>query len=481
MRVRTVSLLSLAGMLLTSATVYSLTPSSKLASEVSAVPDTPPDGGGTVAEEPPVASFEAGTTLRVSGRVGHPRMVRGSSGETFVLLEVGAGEEGAAAPGGAGNLAIVIDRSGSMTGDRIRNALAGAVEAVDRLGDGDMVSVVAFDSVARTVVPPTTLDPSNRAQVKAEIRRITPGGDTCISCGLDEGLRDLSQRGGKVDRMILLSDGDATAGVRDPAGFRAIAERARAAGVSISTVGVGVEYNQKILGGIALQGGGEHYFIEDTASLQRVFQAEAEKLRATVARDAEASIELGDGVELERVFDRTFERRGRQIVVPLGSFSRGEQKTVLVQVRVPTGATGRAPVARVSLDFRDLVRGERGRCAGSLEVAVGTEAAGLDAVVGGRVQRSKTAAALLEVNDLVERGRVDEARRRIAAQQQELATASATAAAAASPARRADVDRDFAGQARSLSSASSVLAKPSPAAAPRAVRANQELANPLMR
>src|SRR5690349_10862683 len=114
MRVRTVSLLSLAGMIFTSATVFSLTPTPKPPVDLSPVLDGVP-GGGVVAEPTPTASFEDGRTLTLRGRVGHPRLVRGSSGETFVLLEVGTGADGAAAPRGAGHLAIVIDRSGSMT------------------------------------------------------------------------------------------------------------------------------------------------------------------------------------------------------------------------------------------------------------------------------------------------------------------------------------------------------------------------------
>jgi Ca-activated chloride channel family protein len=476
MRLRTVAALAFAGMVLSSATVYSLTPAPK-PPIATPVPEVAP---ATPAPAPEiVSSFDAGTTLRVGGRVGHPRLLQGSSGETFVLLEVRAGDGASAARAGSSHLAIVIDRSGSMKGDRIQNAIAGAVEAVDRLGDGDLVSVVAFDTTVTDVVRAVALGPGNREQVKASIRGIKLGGDTCISCGLEEGLRELGTARGFVDRMILLSDGEATAGVRDLPGFRAIAERARAEGVSVTTIGVGVDYNQKVLGGIALQAGGQHYFIENTAALARVFQAEADQLRATVARDATASIELGEGVELTSVADRTFERRGRRVLVPLGSFARQEEKTVLLRVRVPTSAEGRHPVANVSLDYADLAEGKPGRCAGQLETLVGAEQASIDAVVGGRVERGRTATALLEANDLLEQGRVDEARRRLALQQAELA-ASASAAASAAPAnRKGDVARDFASQASSLSTAAAAAAAPRPA--PRAMRANQEMANPFLK
>jgi Ca-activated chloride channel family protein len=477
MRLRNVALFSLAGMVFSSATVYSFTPPARQ-------PGLAGGDGVTVSTPAPpvdgiVSSFDEGSTLRVGGRVGHARLVRGSSGETFVLLEARAGDVEEASKARSG-LALVIDRSGSMKGERIQNALAGAVEAVDRLADGDFVSVVAFDTRPTVVVSATSVGSINRERIKDEIRKIRLGGDTCISCGIDEGLRELAKMRGTVQRMILLSDGDATDGVRDLAGFKALAETARAQGVSVTTIGVGVSYNQKILGAIALQGGGGHHFIENAGALDRVFRAEADKLRSTVAREAEATIELGDGVEVERVFDRTFERRGRRVVVPLGSFARGEEKTVLMKVRIPTALAGKVPVASVSMRYDDLVRGEQGRCEGKLEVGVGERAADLDAVVGGRIQRSQTAAALLEANELLEKGKVEEARLRLEVQKRVLETA-ASAAAAAPPAGRAqDVDRDFKGQAGALDSASDALKKPAPAAKPRAVRKNQEFANPMM-
>lgn len=481
MKIAHVALLSAAGMLLSTATVLSFAGGSKPPSAVAEVASPgAPIPPGTDAD---LASFNAGSTLRVEGRVGHPRMVKGSRGETFVLLEV-QGDSGArAAKPAPSHLAIVIDRSGSMKGDRIKNALDGAASAVDHLGDGDQVSVVAFDDRATVVVPATEIDAGSRERVKAEIRKIGLGGETCISCGIEDALSELQRSADKVDRMIVLSDGEATAGVRDLPGFQAIAARARSRGVGITTMGLGVTYNQKVLGAIALDSGGSHHFIENLASLERVFQAEADKLRATVAAEAEASIDLGAGVELERVFDRTFERRGRSVVVPLGTFAQGDTKTVLLQVRVPSRDEGAAPVADVRLTYRDLVDGRQSRCEGTLGVVITRDPNGgspLDAVVSGRVQRSLTAAALLEANDLFARGRVEEAERRLAVQQKAVAAAATAAAAAGPPAKRkADVENDFAGQAGSLDGASRGLnrASPKPAAA---VRRNQEKANQSM-
>ncbi|MFO0757093.1 MAG: VWA domain-containing protein [Byssovorax sp.] len=481
MKVRNVALLSCAGMLLTSATVYSFAPSGLPAVALPSVPEIKP---AVVVSDAVGASFEAPGTLHLEGRIGNASLPAGGAGETFVLLEVKNEAGDQAKVSAPSHLALVIDRSGSMAGARLDNAIAGALAAVDRLAEGDMVSVVAFDTKPSVVVPATEVSASSRGRIREAIRGITLGGDTCISCGIEEAVSQFVAGSGKVHRMILLSDGDATAGVRDVPGFRSIAQRARERGVSVSTVGVGVSYNQKILGSIAQEAGGGHYFIEDSRSLDRVFQAEADALRTTVAVNAEAEVELGPGVELVQVFDRSFQKRGQKVVVPLGSFTQGETKTVLLKVRVPSRSEGLAKVAEVGLGFRDLVRGEDGRAGGKLGLMVSrdaTAAAELDGVVEGRVQRAETAAALLAANDLAERGKLDEAQQRLASRQRELSSAAARARQAAPAKRGRDVEEDFKGQSSSLDEANRSFDKNAPKKPDVAVRRNQEMANPFMK
>jgi Ca-activated chloride channel family protein len=444
-----VALLTALGMLLTSVSVYSLTPPGGATIGGEAL-----QGGGVVADTassqpaPPteLARFSAGSTLMVEGRVGHPKIARSSRGETFVMLEVRGTDAAKARTAAPINLALVIDRSGSMKGSRIRNAISAATAAVDRMSDGDVVSVVTFDTQVQDVVTPTTIGPGARERVNAAIRGIGLGGDTCISCGVEEGLRLLAQTSGKVNRVILLSDGDANHGVRDVPGFRKLAQRAETKGVSVTTIGVDVDYNEKIMTAIAQDSNGRHYFVENDSGLSRVFEQEAESLTSTVASNAEVTLDLGPGVELERVFDRSFRRSGNQVVVPLGTFARSEVKSVLLKVRVPSGGLGAAPVANVEMTYRDLVSENDGRCSGKLALEVvpsASEASDLDAVVNGRVQRSETAAVLKDANTLFEQGKVAEARRKLGTQEQSLRAAATKAKLAAPASRAADVDKDF--------------------------------------
>lgn len=444
-----VALLSALGMLLTSVSVYSLTPPGGFTGghRPDSAGVTSEDGKTAVvaAAQPEISRFNAGGNVMIEGRLGHGKLARTANGETFLMLEV-RGADGAGARSAAPvNLGLVIDRSGSMKGTRIRNAISAATSAVDRLNDGDVVSVVTFDTRTQVVAAPTVIGPGARERVNAAIRGITLGGDTCISCGIDEAMSQLAQTSGKVSRMLLLSDGDANHGVRDLSGFRGIAQRAQGRGVSITTIGVDVDFNEKIMTAIAQESNGRHYFAANDAALPRIFEQEAEGLTHTVASNAEAVIDLAPGIDLDRVFDRSFRRVGNRVIVPLGSFSGSEVKTVLMKVKVPVGRDGVLPVADVELTYRDLAGNQDGRCGGklALEVVDASQASELDAVVNGRVQRSETASALKDANNLFEQGKFEEAKRRLATREQALRSVADKAKKAAPAARAADVSRDF--------------------------------------
>jgi Ca-activated chloride channel family protein len=402
----------------------------------------------------------------VEGRVGQRRVAR-SPGEEFVLLEVrGADTTGKLAT--PVNLALVIDRSGSMKGTRLRNAIGAATGAVNRLRDGDVVSVVTFDTRTEVVVAPTTVGPGTRERIASDIGRIALGGDTCISCGIDEGMAELERTPGMVNRMIVLSDGDANHGVRDVPGFRNMAQRARDRGISVTTIGVDVDYNEKILSAIAQESNGGHYFVENDASLERVFAQEAESLTSTVASSTEAAIELPPGIELDRVFDRSFRKVGNQIIVPLGAFARGEVKTVLLKVRMTGAALGAQPVANVELTYRDLVNDTQGKCAGKLAAEITSDTttdSEMDSAVQDRIERSQTAATLREANNLAAQGKFDEARRRLSQQQQAIVAAAGKAKKAKPTARGAEVEKDLDRQLAVIDEANRGFATPPPVAA----------------
>jgi Ca-activated chloride channel family protein len=358
-----------------------------------------------LAEETPAPGpFVAEGTLTLEGRLGQATLVADRSAETHLLVQVSAPQTDRT-PLASANVSIVIDRSGSMKGSRMRNAIAAARGMIDRLRDGDSVSVVAYDGDATTLLPTTTITSQTRASVGFALADMRAGGSTCISCGIELGLDLLAQRRGAVDRMLLLSDGEANRGAQSVAEFRQLAARARAREIAISSIGVDLDYNAQVLSALAQSSDGNHHFVEDTRQLPVAFEQELTALVGTVADEAEVEIALAPGVELLDVADREFFRTASgSLRVPMGAFAAGATKTVLVRLRVPEGGTGDRPVADVQLAFNDRVLGVPSRLEGALAArfvgAADAPPAGiLDPVVEARVSRTETVAALATAND----------------------------------------------------------------------------------
>ncbi|GAB4561800.1 MAG: VWA domain-containing protein [Haliangiales bacterium] len=414
------------------------------------------------------ATFRADGTLTMEGRVGHAVLPTGAGSETFLFVDVASPSGQTALTPAPLELAIVIDRSGSMRGKRLRNALAAARTAIDRLRTGDRVSVISYDTRTSTVVPTTTITPSSRGRVRAALGSIRAGGDTCISCGLDAAMQRLQREPGRVSRVLLLSDGEATAGVRSEAGFRQIAESCRAMGASITSIGVDVDYNERIMATVARSSNGRHFFVEDAAALAGIFDQEMERLLRVVATDAEVAIDLAPGVVVQEVYDRGFQRVGLgRVVVPLGAFSDSERKTVLMRLRVPGGASGARPLANVGLGYSDLVTQRPTRSEGHLAIELTSDAgklAPLDALVSARLGQSEVVQALERANQLVQRGDASGAQVLLDERRQVLAERRSRASKAAPRGRAGGLERDFDKLDGILGAASSGFAQPPPAA-----------------
>ena len=360
------------------------------------------------------AEFQAAGALSIHGRLAHRQIPPSERVETYVMLEL-RGEEQAAVTRPAVHLGLVIDRSGSMSGARLRNAQDGAVSAVARLHDGDMVSVTAFDTHVLPLVPPTVLDAHSRGHVIAAIQGLSTGSDTCISCGLEAALASLAASPDFVGRVLLLSDGEANVAVRDVAGFGRIGQGAQARDVSITTIGVGIDYNERILSALSRESNGRHYYADSESSLSRIFDSEADALSGVVATHAEARIELAPGVELVALKDRAHRIEGSAVVVPLGQFSRAESKTVLLEVALGPHAQGDFPVCDVEVRYQGGQPGGASKLVGRLATTAtaGALLSDMDPAVEVRVQRSDTARSLVEANELFAQGKTGEADRKL--------------------------------------------------------------------
>jgi Mg-chelatase subunit ChlD len=164
-------------------------------------------------------------------------------------------------------MVLVIDKSGSMSGDKIEMAKTAARSAVELLGPNDKVGVVAFDGDTYTMSEMQSA--SNRARISDEISRIEAGGGTVMYPAMERAYQFLQQTTAKIKHVIILTDG-----ISSPGDFQGLAAEMASARITVSTVAVGTDSDTSLLEEIARVGQGRHYLTEDPASIPQIFAKE---------------------------------------------------------------------------------------------------------------------------------------------------------------------------------------------------------------
>ncbi|MEI7848508.1 MAG: VWA domain-containing protein [Chloroflexota bacterium] len=190
------------------------------------------------------------------------------------------------------NLALVLDRSGSMSGDKLTHVKQAAVHVLNMLQEQDTIALVAYDDAIDLLAPSTPVTDSIRKQIKERISRLEPGGSTNLSGGWLAGCREAASaaREGTVNRTLLLTDGQANAGIQDLEELSQHARELSRRGVTTSTFGVGEGFNEHLLEAMSNQGNGNFYYIDHPRSIPDLFMREFKELAAITARDVEIDI-----------------------------------------------------------------------------------------------------------------------------------------------------------------------------------------------
>ncbi|QDU19716.1 VWA domain-containing protein [Urbifossiella limnaea] len=274
------------------------------------------------------------------------------------------------------NLGLVLDRSGSMAGKPLDQAVAAAGILLDQLDGRDTLSVVAFDHTVDTVVPQEPV--ADRAAVMKRLRKVRPGGSTNLFDGWDAGCGQVAccRADHAVNRVLLLTDGAANHGVTDPAKVAGHAAWWAARGVSTTTLGFGRDFEEDLLLKMAEASGGNFYYIETPEDACQVFQIEGETLTSVAVRNLVLTLTpaAGSGVVVKDVLNRyaTRETPGG-LVVSAGDVYAAEDKILGVAIEVPPQSRGRTAVPLVEVSYTcDLIShgGRTVRAAGSFTVAV---------------------------------------------------------------------------------------------------------------
>ncbi len=353
------------------------------------------------------------------------------------------------------NLALVIDRSGSMHGDKIDYAKAAAIEAVRRLEPDDRFALIAFDHEVETLVPACRV--GDRRDLESRIRSITARGNTAIYGGVTQGAvelrRNLEDRR-YTHRMVLLSDGLANNGPSRPEDFARLGALLIREGISVSTVGLGNDYNEDLMTRLARTSDGNTYFVSSSRDLPNIFTTELGDVLSVTARRVVVTVEFPSYVRPLAFVGREGVIRGQRAEFSLNQLYGGQEKFALVEVEVDAGGAGEErELASARVEFEDAVNRRSATLAVRRQVSF---SASEEKVVGAADRKVQTdyavnvlAVAKDEAIALVDAGRRDQAAQTLRERTKELQTMSETygnvavgslAAAAAPAAKKIEQD-----------------------------------------
>ena len=246
------------------------------------------------------------------------------------------------------NLALVIDRSGSMSGDKIDNVRRAAVHVLDLLQEQDQVAIVAYDDTINLLAPSQHVTPQARASLKSLIQELMPGNMTNLCggwlSGCEEVARVANATGGQLNRVLLLTDGLANVGITDLEEIGLHASQLLNRGIATSTFGVGLDFNEHLLEHMANQGGGRFYFISDPVAIQGIFVQEFRELAAVTAQAVEVTLEIPAQVDAKVLGSWRNEQTGQSLRLWLGDIPSGQRREVYVRLLVPP-QSGQAELA----------------------------------------------------------------------------------------------------------------------------------------
>lgn len=255
------------------------------------------------------------------------------------------------------NISIVLDRSGSMGDEgKIDYAKAALRKLVDQLQSEDVLSIVIYDDIIDVLRPAKRVG-TNKYLIKHLIDDIYPRGSTNLGGGMMEGLRQVERNLNReyVNRVVLLSDGLANQGITDPLQLDRIARSYRAKCISLTTMGVGMDYNENLMVGLAQNGGGNYYFIETPSSLASIMNREFKTLSTVVAQNASIELSLGHNVAIRDIIGCEYHAEGDHYVVPVGDLYSNESREFTVELIIPEG-TGSLTVATGTLRYESNQR-----------------------------------------------------------------------------------------------------------------------------
>jgi Ca-activated chloride channel homolog len=254
------------------------------------------------------------------------------------------------------HFALVLDCSGSMHGKKLRRVKDAVQVVIDHLSPADAITIVTFSNRAQTIVPTQfARDPQG---MKAQVETIRAGGGTTMPCGMQQGLDEMFrwESANAVKRMIVLTDGR-TSGSKK---CRELARSAREVGVVISPLGIGADWDEKLLDDIGvLSGGSEAEFVRQPDDAIAIFRQQVLSAVDVVVRNAVLTVHLPQGVSPRRAVKvlpaisdlGASVLSDRRVTIPLGDLEKSHPPTILLELVVEPRSAGVFRIAQSEVSY----------------------------------------------------------------------------------------------------------------------------------
>lgn len=241
------------------------------------------------------------------------------------------------------SLAVVLDTSGSMEGEKIEEARRSVLRLLSEMRDDDEITVVRYSDTSELVQPLARVG-NVRGTLVAKVQQLVASGGTNIPGGLSHGLRALEEAArGRVRRIVLVSDGlDSTR-----ARAESLARSSFSSGITVSSLGIGLDFDESYMGSLAQNGHGNFAFVKDGASLAKFLHRELEETAGTTIENAHVQLHLPDGVQFVSATgaDAVVTGDGREVSLVVGSLFAGDERRIVVELTSSAAAEG------TTLDF----------------------------------------------------------------------------------------------------------------------------------
>lgn len=257
------------------------------------------------------------------------------------------------------NLSIVIDHSGSMAGEKLQQAKNSARMIIDNLTADDFVNIVIYDSDVEVIQAATRVLDKN--EIKRKIDRINSGSSTNLWGGTERGyeLTKGNYKPNAINRVLLISDGLVNTGITSNFEIkRRVQEYKDREGITLSSFGVGLDYNEILMTDMAEAGSGNYYFIDKPDQMASIFRNELNGLLNVAAQNAELKISLPRGVEVIKIFGYSHVQQGRDVTIKFRDLFGDETKGLLMKFKLDDYVNG--PLKFIStLTYDDVIDKKR--------------------------------------------------------------------------------------------------------------------------